>query len=109
MTSNSRAARCGPVCWVVCRGGCDHAPPLPISRKSPAVTRTGIGKAQWCLLGKHRLICSNATHPVVVSTRMGNERAHMAFTDPSYNVHYANSAKDKLRITHLSILNDNLE
>jgi len=80
---------------------------MPISRKSPAVTRTEIGKAQWCLLGKNRLICSDATNPVVASTRMGNDRAHMAFTDPPYNVNYANSAKDKMRDTHRPILNDN--
>lgn len=80
---------------------------MPISRKSPAVTRTEIGKALWCLLGKHRLICSNATNPVVVSTRMGNVRAHMAFTDLPYNVNYANRAKDKMLGTHRPILNEN--
>jgi len=31
----------------------------------------------------------------------------MAFINPSYNVHYANSAKHKMRGTHRPILNDN--
>ena len=39
---------------------------------------------------------------------MGNELADMAFTDPPYNVNYANTAKDKLRGTHRPIMNDNL-
>ena len=32
----------------------------------------------------------------------------MTFTDPPYNVDYANSPKDKLRGKHRPILNDNL-
>lgn len=32
----------------------------------------------------------------------------MAFTDPPYNVNYANTAKDKLRGKHRPILNDHL-
>ena len=59
-------------------------------------------------LGKHVLLCGDATDPAAVATLMGNDRAHMAFTDPPYNVNYANSAKDKLRGTHRPILNDNL-
>jgi len=39
---------------------------------------------------------------------MAGEKAAMVFTDPPYNVDYANSAKDKLRGTNRPILNDNL-
>ncbi|MDN8001213.1 site-specific DNA-methyltransferase [Burkholderia multivorans] len=60
------------------------------------------------LLGEHRLICGDATDPVALETLMGSDLADMAFTDPPYNVNYANTAKDKQRGTHRPILNDNL-
>ena len=60
------------------------------------------------LLGDHRLLCGDATDPVALETLMGSDLADMAFTDPPYNVNYANTAKDKLRGTHRPILNDNL-
>jgi DNA modification methylase len=60
------------------------------------------------LLGEHRLLCGDATDPVALETLMGNDLADMAFTDPPYNVNYANTAKDKQRGTHRPILNDNL-
>lgn len=60
------------------------------------------------LLGEHRLLCGDATDPVALETLMGSDLADMAFTDPPYNVNYANTAKDKHRGTHRPILNDNL-
>jgi len=60
------------------------------------------------LLGEHRLLCGDATDPVALETLMGSDLADMAFTDPPYNVNYANNAKDKQRGTHRPILNDNL-
>ena len=39
---------------------------------------------------------------------LGDEIADMVFTDPPYNVNYANSAKDKMRGKDRAILNDNL-
>lgn len=60
------------------------------------------------LLGEHRLLCGDATDPVALETLMGSDLADMAFTDPPYNVNYANTAKDKQRGTHRPILNDNL-
>ena len=39
---------------------------------------------------------------------LGGQLADMTFTDPPYNVDYANSPKDKLRGKHRPILNDNL-
>lgn len=39
---------------------------------------------------------------------MGQDLADMVFTDPPYNVNYANSAKDKLRGKNRPIKNDNL-
>ena len=59
-------------------------------------------------LGEHRLLCGDSTDPADLDVLMGNELADMAFTDPPYNVNYANTAKDKLRGTHRPIMNDNL-
>ncbi len=60
------------------------------------------------LLGKHRLLCGDATDPASYAALLGNERVAMIWQDPPYNVDYANSPKDKQRGTHRPILNDNL-
>ena len=60
-------------------------------------------------LGPHRLVCGDATTAeTYVQLFPHGERADMVFTDPPYNVNYANSAKDKLRGKHRPILNDAL-
>lgn len=60
-------------------------------------------------LGPHRLVCGDATTAEAYARLFPNgERADMVFTDPPYNVNYANSAKDKLRGKHRPILNDAL-
>jgi len=60
------------------------------------------------LLGDHRLFCGDSTDADSYSAVLAEERADMVFTDPPYNVDYANTAKDKQRGTHRPILNDNL-
>jgi len=60
------------------------------------------------LLGNHRLFCGDSTDADSYSAVMADEQADMVFTDPPYNVDYANTAKDKQRGTHRPILNDNL-
>ncbi|WP_119352854.1 site-specific DNA-methyltransferase [Azohydromonas sediminis] len=61
------------------------------------------------LLGPHRLVCGDATTAEAYARLFPDgERADMVFTDPPYNVNYANSAKDKLRGKHRPILNDAL-
>ena len=60
-------------------------------------------------LGPHRLLCGDATTAEAYAALLSDgERADMVFTDPPYNVNYANSAKDKLRGKDRAILNDNL-
>jgi len=59
-------------------------------------------------LGKHRLVCGDATDPKSYELLMAEAQADMVFTDPPYNVDYANSAKDKMRGKDRPILNDNL-
>jgi DNA modification methylase len=78
----------------------DEAPALP----EQAVTRPG---DVW-MLGEHRLLCGDATVLADVETVLGGQLADMTFTDPPYNVDYANSPKDKLRGKHRPILNDDL-
>ena len=60
------------------------------------------------VLGNHRLLCGDATVLTDVERVLGGQLADMTFTDPPYNVDYANSPKDKLRGKHRPILNDNL-
>ncbi len=59
-------------------------------------------------LGNHRLVCGDATDPKSYELLMADAKADMVFTDPPYNVDYANSAKDKMRGKDRPILNDNL-
>lgn len=59
-------------------------------------------------LGEHRLLCGDATHAESYERLLGGSPVDMVFTDPPYNVNYANSAKDKLRGKSRAILNDNL-
>ena len=59
-------------------------------------------------MGKHRLVCGDATDPKSYELLMADAKADMVFTDPPYNVDYANSAKDKMRGKDRPILNDNL-
>jgi DNA modification methylase len=59
-------------------------------------------------LGPHRLLCGDATVAASYEALLGDEAVDMVFTDPPYNVNYANSAKDKMRGKDRAILNDNL-
>ncbi len=60
------------------------------------------------ICGEHRVLCGDATVRADTEKLLDGELADMAFTDPPYNVNYANSAKDKLRGKNRPILNDAL-
>jgi DNA modification methylase len=76
---------------------------------APEVPETPVSRPGdvW-IMGKHRLLCGDATDTDAYATVLGDELANMVFTDPPYNVNYANSAKDKMRGKNRAILNDNL-
>jgi DNA modification methylase len=70
----------------------------------PSISRPG---DVW-ICGNHRVICGDSTDASTYDALMAGEIADMVFTDPPYNVDYANTAKDKMRGTDRPILNDNL-
>lgn len=65
-------------------------------------------------LGKHRLLCGDATVITDIEKLMDGKKADMVFTDPPYNVNYGASMKDTLRkkdgqkSAGRTIMNDNL-
>ncbi len=75
----------------------------------PEVTETPISRPGdiW-VMGHHRLLCGDATLAESYQKLLGDGPVDMVFTDPPYNVNYANSAKDKMRGKDRAILNDNL-
>jgi len=81
-------------------GDPDEAPEPP----AEPISRPG---DLW-ICGEHRVLCGDATVQADVEKLLDGELADMAFTDPPYNVNYANSAKDKLRGKNRPILNDML-
>ena len=60
------------------------------------------------VLGKHRLLCGDATQMGDVEKVLAGGLADMAWSDLPYNVNYGQSMKDKLRGNKRRILNDNL-
>ncbi len=75
----------------------------------PEVTENPISRPGdiW-LLGEHKVLCGDATRAEDYKALLGDELMDMTFTDPPYNVNYANTAKDKMRGKNRPILNDNL-
>ena len=50
------------------------------------------------IIGKHRLICGDATDTGTVESLMDGHLANLAVTDPPYNVDYVGKTKDALKI-----------
>ena len=78
----------------------DEAPEVPVT----PVSKSG---DVW-IMGGHRLLCGDSTDAASYVLLLEGKPVDLVFTDPPYNVNYANSAKDKMRGTERAILNDNL-
>lgn len=75
----------------------------------PEIPETPISvEGDLWICGDHKVYCGDSTLINSVENLMGGELADMVFTDPPYNVNYANSAKDKMRGKARPIKNDNL-
>ena len=75
----------------------------------PAIPETPISRpGEVWVCGEHRVLCGDATDADSYTRLLADEPMDMVFTDPPYNVNYANSAKDKMRVKERAILNDNL-
>ncbi len=77
--------------------------------KVPAAPEVAVSRPGdiW-VLGEHRLLCGDATVAESYERLLQGEPADMVFTDPPYNVNYANTAKERQRGRSRAILNDNL-
>jgi site-specific DNA-methyltransferase (adenine-specific) len=78
------------------------------------VARTVLGDV-W-ILGDHRLICGDSTDDGVYAKLMGDDRAHMVWTDPPYGITYESTGRrlakergNKTTKQHPTIANDSLE
>ena len=60
------------------------------------------------ICGEHRVLCGDARVLADVEKVLGGELADMTFTDPPYNVNYANSADDRRGRKNRPIMNDAL-
>lgn len=74
----------------------DLAPELP------EVAKSKVGELYQ--LGKHLLLCGDATSPEHLKRLMGGLQADMVFTDPPYNVNYKGTGKK----TKNTIMNDKM-
>jgi site-specific DNA-methyltransferase (adenine-specific) len=74
----------------------DHVPDPP----GEPITRPG---DLW-LLGRHRLLCGDATKPADLARLLPDAKADLLLTDPPYNVAYAGKTADAL-----TIANDDLD
>jgi len=54
-------------------------------------------------LGRHRLMCGDATHVDDVMRLVGNRKVHLLLTDPPYNVAYEGKTVDALKIANDSM------
>lgn len=67
----------------------------------PSEPKTRLGDI-W-MIGRHKLMCGDATSEDVLKRLMGGDKADMYLTDPPYNVAYEGKTEDKLTIQNDSV------
>jgi DNA modification methylase len=73
--------------------------PDVIEDEPPAVEEEAISKrGEIYQLGRHRLMCGDATNIEDVEALMDGKKADMVFTDPPYNIDYEGKTKKRLKI-----------
>lgn len=73
----------------------DHTPSAPIDPRTQ--------KGDVCELGRHRLVCGDATYLSDFEKLMASDLADLVITDPPYNVAYEGKTKDALKIQNDSM------
>lgn len=92
-----------------------HVPEEIIEDEVPEPPEEPITKpGDLWILGRHRLLCGDATVAADVERLMGGKKADMVFTDPPYNVNYGEKASmlndyQKGHRNTSSIKNDNMK
>lgn len=75
---------------------------VPAVSDEPAVSEYG----KVYQLGRHRLMCGDATKLEEVTTLMGGISADLVFTDPPYNIAYEGKTKQRLTIENDNMSSD---
>jgi DNA modification methylase len=77
----------------------DAVPGLTDEDDAPEPPETPVSRLGdvW-ILGRHRVLCGDATKPSDVERLTASQSADLVFTDPPYNVAYSGYTKDKLTI-----------
>src|SRR6266849_6552916 len=70
--------------------------------RTPALAVTVAGDV--VVMGRHRLLCGDATQSESFARVLEGRLADMVFTDPPYNVHYTQTSRNQVR----QIVNDDL-
>ena len=79
----------------------EYEKPVPNQPKSK--------QGQVYILGRHRLMCGDATSKQDVDVLMNGMKADMLLTDPPYGVNYTGKTKDSLKIKNDDIQDEELE
>ena len=75
---------------------------------APAVRETSIKQGDLFELGRHRLLCGDATKIADLERIMDGRKADMVFTDPPYNVDYQGGMNESGKNLREGIKNDNM-
>jgi DNA modification methylase len=77
----------------------DPAAGLTDENSAPEVPKTPVSlRGDLWLLGRHQLLCGDATSAADVHRLLAGETADLVFTDPPYNVDYEGYTEDRLKI-----------